>query len=113
MPDIAVDYSACLGDGDCVEACPLGVLELAGGGRWCRISSSAVVNREAEDAFCTLVGAAKEPVAVRIHFRVPACILCYACVAACRKQAIEVWEEYAVRQAVEPVKPVVPLQRGV
>lgn len=95
MPQIIYDYSKCLGDGDCGDACPVEVLSiLEEGERWCSPVEDAVANEEAFEAYRSRVETSSEPVSLRVHFNIPDCIGCMACVAACSHGAIAVEEDF-------------------
>lgn len=90
MGTVIYDYNKCDGTGDCVEVCPLDLLELSGNQRWCKPKDDKVKNTEAIKRFHEEVENSEHPVDVVIKNDMPDCIQCLVCVTACPKDAISV-----------------------
>jgi len=95
MADIICDYSRCSGNGDCATVCPVGIMEGGSEGeRWCRPILESIVNKEALESYHSIVEPKIGALFLKIHYNVPDCIECMACVDACREGAIEIRREY-------------------
>lgn len=93
MPKVIFDYSKCLGTGDCVEICPLELLEVSENKRWCKPVDEKVENKEAVEEFHQKVEKKEHgKVDFKIEFDMPECILCMACETACPESAISIEE---------------------
>ena len=66
---VSVDYDICVGDGGCIDACPVGVYE------WAEFPGNA--------------GSAKKP----LMQGEPDCIFCLACEGVCPPEAIKIFEQ--------------------
>lgn len=103
-PDVIYDYTKCKGSGECVDVCPVTILELSPDGKWCKAIDQYVTNKEAVEAYHSQVEKSKDPVPIKIHNEMPDCIACMACVTACPEQALEVLAEFPSGQkAVEQI----------
>ena len=104
-PDVVYDYSKCDGNGQCVQVCPVQILELSQDKQWCKAIDGYVDNKEAVEAFHSMVDGKQGPIPIKIHNSMSACLGCAACVAACPNGAIEIIPEFADGQAaVEQLK---------
>ncbi len=104
-PDVVYDYSKCTGNGQCVQVCPVQILELTADKRWCKAIDGYVDNKEAAEAFHSQVEGKKDAVPIKIHNAMSACLGCAACVAACPEGAINIIPEFAEGQsAVEKIQ---------
>ena len=93
MPKIVYDYSKCRGDGDCVEICPMKLLELSTNGKWCKPVDEKIENKEAVEEFHKKVENKEHgAVNVVIENNVPECIGCRVCETACTHEAIKIVE---------------------
>jgi len=101
LPYVLIDYSRCNGDGACVTNCPGSVFELSQ--EWCKPIDRFVKNNVALESFQALVLQRKYPVPIAIRFHVPECFLCWQCIGACPKQAIDVeYDDLDIRECVIP-----------
>lgn len=91
MPKVVFDYSKCLGSGECVEVCPLDILEISENGRWCKPKDDEVDNKEAVEEFHRKVEREEHgKVNLVIEFDMPECIACRVCETVCPEQAIKI-----------------------
>ena len=110
LPYVLIDYSKCAGSGDCVKSCPASAFELAQ--ERCKPIDHFVKNPIALQYFRErLVGHGPIPFAIRYH--VPECFLCWQCIGACPKHAIDVeYDDLDIREFLLPVEnPVIPSSR--
>lgn len=102
LPYVLIDYSKCDGDGACVTNCPGTVFELSQ--EWCKPIDRFVKNNIALESFQALVLQRKHPVPIAIRYHVPECFLCWQCIGACPKQAIDVeYDDLDIREYLLPV----------
>lgn len=92
MPKVIFDYEACIGTGECVEVCPVEVLELSKNENWCKAVDGEVDNEEAVEQFYDEVDQEKPPVDVVIEYDIPGCVACMSCEVSCPEEAITVEE---------------------
>jgi ferredoxin len=94
---VLIDYSKCDGDGACVSSCPGSIFETRE--RRCKPIDGFVRNTIALESFHGQILSHPEPVPVAIRYHVPECFLCWQCMGACPKQAIDVeYDDIDVRQ---------------
>ena len=99
MPYLVVDYSECDGDGACISACPGSIFERSTNGRWCKPVDDFVKNSRALESFHERIAGSAKPVNLAIRYHVPECFLCWQCIGACPKQAIDVeYDDLDVRE---------------
>jgi ferredoxin len=93
MPKVIFDYRKCKGSGECVEVCPVEILEISKNKKWCKAIDDKVENKEAVKEYYEKVEekAQGEP-DLEISFDMPECVMCNLCVEACPEQAITVEE---------------------
>ena len=96
-----VDYSKCDGGAECVTSCPGSVFEVSQ--EWCKPVDCVVKNGFALKVFQKRVVQGKRPVSLAIRYHVPECFLCWQCVGACHREAIDVeYDDLDIRQYVLP-----------
>jgi ferredoxin len=93
MPKVVFDYSKCTGIGECVNSCPVEVLEVSANQRWCKPVDDKVANKEAVKEFHEKVENQQNAVNIKIENELPDCIVCRVCETVCPNQAITVKEE--------------------
>lgn len=89
---VVFDYNKCEGKGECVNACPLELLELTENKRWCKPKDDKVDNKSSCEEFHTKVEKETNSVNIVIKFDVPDCIQCRSCETACPCGAITIEE---------------------
>lgn len=89
MPKVIYNYGKCTGLGDCVDVCPVEILETSKNGNWCKPVDSEVENKDALEKYKKEVEP-KDSSTLVIEFDMPECIECMACVSACSQDAIEI-----------------------
>ncbi len=92
MAKLIFDYSKCEGIGECVDVCPVEVLETSENDNWCKPVDEEIDNEEAIDQFYDEVNDEDGAVDVVIENEVPECVACMACEASCPQEAITVEE---------------------
>ena len=103
LPYVLMDYSKCNGDGSCVTSCPGSVFEVQQ--EWCKPMDRFVKNTVALQSFQELIAHRKGPASVTIRFHVPECFLCWQCIGACPRQAIDVeYDDIDIREYVLPTE---------
>jgi len=101
LPYVLIDYSKCNGDGACATNCPGSVFELSQ--QWCKPIDRFVKNNLALESFQTLILQRKDPVPIAIRYHIPECFLCWQCIGACPKQAIDVeYDDLDIREYLIP-----------
>ena len=106
MPYLVVDYSKCDGDGSCVSSCPGSVFEHSKSVGWCKPIDGLVKNSPALEGFRERVISSPKPANLAIRYHVPECFLCWQCIGACPRQAIDVeYDDLDVREYIIPVGP--------
>jgi NAD-dependent dihydropyrimidine dehydrogenase PreA subunit len=99
MPYLVLDYSRCDGDGACISSCPGSVFELSSNGRWCKPTDNSVKNSIALKSFSERILSSDRPVNLAIRYHVPDCYLCWQCIGACPKKAIDVeYDDLDIRE---------------
>lgn len=94
MPKVIFDYSKCKGSGDCVENCPLELLELSENKRWCKAKDDKVENKDAVKDFHEKVENKENgQVDLKIEFELPECVECLVCETACPEEAVKIGED--------------------
>ena len=102
LPYVLIDYSKCNGDGACATNCPGSVFEVSQ--EWCKPIERFVKNTIALESFQTLILPRKHPVPIAIRYHVPECFLCWQCIGACPKQAIDIeYDDLDIREYLLPV----------
>lgn len=91
MATVIFDYSKCEGVGECVEQCPVEILELSENENWCKPIDDKVENQEAVDEFHDQVEE-KGSADVTIENEMPECVACMVCQEICPQDAITVEE---------------------
>lgn len=93
MQKVIFDYSKCLGTGECIEVCPVQLLEVSENGRWCKPKDDVVENREAVEEFHQKVERKEHGEAnLEIKFDIPECIVCRVCETVCPEGAVRIEE---------------------
>ena len=101
MPYILIDYSKCRGDGTCVSSCPGSVFEASA--NRCKPLDRFVKNTVALETFQELIRDRNPPASVSIRYHIPECFLCWQCIGACPKQAIDVeYDDLDIREYLIP-----------
>ena len=96
-----IDYGKCDGDGACATSCPGSVFEVKE--RRCKPLDCFVKNTKALDCFRDVVLKRNGPTSVAIRYHVPECYLCWQCIGACPKQAIDVeYDDLDLRENLLP-----------
>lgn len=90
MAKVIFDYNKCDGQGDCVDICPLDILEVSENGNWCKPIDDKVANEEAVKKFHEEVEDNESPVDVVIVNDMPECVACNVCIRECPNDAIEI-----------------------
>lgn len=90
MPKVIFDYNKCDGQGECIDACPVDILELSDNGHWCKPIDDKVENQEAVEKFQDEVEEDENPVDAVIKNEMPECVACRVCVTACPNDAISI-----------------------
>jgi len=99
LPYLVVNYSKCDGDGACISGCPGSIFERSTDGLRCKPLDDFVKNSPALESFYGRVNGSAKPVNFAIRYHVPECFLCWQCVGACPKQAIDVeYDDLDVRE---------------
>ena len=89
IPIVIYDYTKCTGLVECVESCPVDILEASNNGRWCKPVDDEVENKDVLDKYYDEVDSKGESDLV-LRFDMPSCIECMTCVAVCTEEAIEI-----------------------
>ena len=98
-----IDYSKCDGDGACVTSCPGSVFELSQ--KWCKPIDRYVKNTIALQSFEERIVKGKNPAAFAIRYHVPECFICWQCIGACPRHAIDVeYDDLDIRECLVPVE---------
>jgi ferredoxin len=100
---VLIDYSKCDGDGACVTSCPGSVFEQLEDR--CKPADRFVKNTQALQSFSERVALHKGPVSIAIRYHVPECFLCWQCIGACPRHAIDVeYDDLDLRECVLPAE---------
>jgi ferredoxin len=109
LPYVLIDYSKCDGDGACVASCPGSVFELSQ--KWCKPIDRFVKNTIALQSFQEQIVQRKDPVSFAIRYHIPECFLCWQCIGACPRHAIDVeYDDLDVREYLLPVEKLTALR---
>jgi len=101
LPYVLIDYSKCDGDAACVTSCPGSVFEHSN--KWCNPIERFVKNNVAIESFRERVLQQEHQVPIAIRYHVPECFLCWQCIGACPRQAIDVeYDDLDVREYLLP-----------
>ncbi len=91
MAKVVFDYSKCKGEGECVESCPVDILEMSSNGTWCKAIDSEVDNQEAVEKFHNEVEQKGHGEAnLIISNEMEGCIECRVCETSCPEAAITI-----------------------
>ena len=97
LPYVLIDYGKCDGDGACVTSCPGSVFERSQ--TRCKPIDRFVKNTIALESFQERIAQQKGPVSAAIRYHVPECFLCWQCIGACPKHAIDVeYDDLDIRE---------------
>ena len=111
LPYVVIDYSKCNGNGACATSCPGSVFESSQ--EWCKPIDRFVKNEAALESFHEQILPRKHPVAIAIRYHVPECFLCWQCIGACPKQAIDVeYDDLDIRECVLPARNLANLKQS-
>jgi ferredoxin len=103
LPYVLINYSKCDGDGACVTSCPGSVFELWQ--KWCKPADRFVKNTVALQGFQERIAQGNGPVSVAIRYHVPECFLCWQCIGACPRHAIDVeYDDLDIREYLLPAE---------
>ena len=109
LPYVLIDYSKCDGDGSCVTSCPGSVFELSQ--KWCKPIDRFVKNTIALQSFQEKIVQRKDLVSFAIRYHIPECFLCWQCIGACPRHAIDVeYDDLDVREYLLPVEKLTALR---
>lgn len=89
MPKVYYYYSKCKGLGNCVEACPIDILEMSADEKWGKPVDGEVDNQDALEQYYEKVEG-KNDADLTLEFDLHECIQCMACVVSCTADAIKV-----------------------
>lgn len=103
LPYILINYSKCDGDGACLSSCPASVFEFSQ--RRCKPIDWFIKNTVALESFQEQIAQRNGPVPVAIRYHVPECFLCWQCIGACPKHAIDVeYDDIDIRESIVPME---------
>jgi len=103
LPYVLIDYSKCDGDGGCVTSCPGSIFEVSQ--NWCKPVDGFVKNTVALQVFQERIAKQKGRVSAAIRYHVPECFLCWQCIGACPRHAIDVeYDDLDIREYVLPAR---------
>jgi ferredoxin len=103
LPYVLIDYSKCDGDGACVTSCPGSIFELSQ--KKCKPIDGFVKNTIALQNFQEKIAQKKGSVPAAIRYHVPECFLCWQCIGACPRHAIDVeYDDLDLREYLLPVE---------
>lgn len=98
-----IDYGRCDGDGACATNCPGSIFELSG--KKCKPIDQFVKNTIALQSFREHIALQKGPVPAAIRYHVPECFLCWQCIGACPRHAIDVeYDDLDIREYILPTE---------
>lgn len=111
LPYILIDYGKCDGDGACTTSCPGSIFEVSRD--WCKPLDTFVKNNIALESFHEMVLPRNGPVPIALRYHVPECFLCWQCIGACPRQAIDVeYDDLDLREYIIATGNVATLTKG-